>query len=287
MLQKFFTRTKRLFALCLALLFCLTGCKSSPEKTSVTKKTTPSTTVTTAGTKESHATSETTGATTGKPDVTPTPKKKVALTFDDGPHIKYTVAIADELEKYGFHATFFVVGNRVDGTEYGGGNTLKYIIEGGHEVAVHGYTHTVHYDTCSEEIYNEEISKTIAAIKLYDADYEPRLVRPIGGRISQARVDASPYSIILWSVDSEDWKQKYYPEDNEQKKAAKLEKIVNDVMAEVEEGSIILMHDIYESTYDAVKIILKKLNEEGYEVVTVSELIGEPKPGTKYREKAE
>ena len=54
-------------------------------------------------------------------------KKRVAITFDDGPHNVFTQAIVDELDKYGFHATFFVVGNRVDGSEYGGGKTIPYI----------------------------------------------------------------------------------------------------------------------------------------------------------------
>jgi peptidoglycan/xylan/chitin deacetylase (PgdA/CDA1 family) len=110
-------------------------------------------------------------------------------------------------------------------------------------------------------------------------------MRPIGGSISKDRINNSPYSVILWNVDTEDWKNKYSSGDNETQKKNKVDKIVDNVMANVSDGSIILMHDIYESTYDAVKILLPLLQAEGYDIVTVSELIGNPKPGTKYNKR--
>lgn len=79
----------------------------------------------------------------------------------------------------------------------------------------------------------------------------------------------------MWSVDSNDWK---YKSDGD----AGVETIVDNVMSQVQNGSIILMHDIYENTYLATKQILKELNSQGYEVVTVSELLGSPKAGVKY-----
>ena len=87
----------------------------------------------------------------------------------------------------------------------------------------------------------------------------------------------------MWSVDSEDWKYKYFAETDEATKQENLEMIVNKVMSSVEDGSIILMHDIYLSTYDATVIILKRLYEQGYDVVTVSELLGsDMSAGQKY-----
>ena len=77
----------------------------------------------------------------GTPEPDPEPKKRVAITFDDGPHNVRTREIVDELDKYGFTATFFVLGNRVDGGTYNGGATINYIIEHGHEVGIHGYTY--------------------------------------------------------------------------------------------------------------------------------------------------
>lgn len=204
-----------------------------------------------------------------------TPKKRVAITFDDGPqlHNDLTKKYVDELNKYGFHATFFVVGNRV------GGDALSYAVEHGNEIGIHGYTHAtgVYYDTCTDEKYEQEITQTVQAIQRKVPGYEPTLLRPVGGRISPERANASPYSIILWSVDSNDWngEHRYYKGISDEEAAACVQRTVDDVMSTVKDGDIILLHDIYESTYDATVIILKQLYEEGYEVVTVSELLGD------------
>ena len=207
--------------------------------------------------------------------VSGTPKKRVALTYDDGPHNVRTPQIVDELDKYGFHATFFVVGNRVDGTDYNGGDAMLYAIEHGNEIGIHGYTHEYYYNKCSDKIYNSEINQTKQAIREQKTGYKIRLMRPIGGAITSARVEESPYSIILWDVDSEDWKYKY--EENG------VDVIVENVLENVSDGSIILMHDLYEATYEATVIILEELDRMGYEVVTVSELLGDERvAGEKY-----
>ncbi len=221
--------------------------------------------------------------TTDLPDSETPNKKRVAITFDDGPHNIYTKRIVDELSKYGFHATFFVVGNRVDGGKYNGSSALLYAYEKGNEIGIHGYTHTEYYNKCSDEVYKGELKNTEKAIKNVIKDAEIRLMRPVGGHITSERVQESEYSIILWNVDPEDWSCKYTSSDSEESARQKVQTIVDNVMNNVSEGSIILMHDIYESTSDAVVIILEKLAEEGYEVVTVSELLGEKRAaGKKY-----
>ena len=203
-------------------------------------------------------------------------KKRVAITYDDGPHNVYTKKIVDELEKYNFSATFFVLGNRVDGTDYKGASALKYAYEKGNEIGIHGYTHEPYYDSCANDVYSYEIDSTAKAIKNELGSVKVRLMRPTYGKISDERVKQSKYFVILWSVDSEDWRHKYAldgsdsAKDREQKVAA----IVDNVMNNLSNGDIILMHDIYESTYDASVIILKRLYQEGYEVVSVSELMG-------------
>ena len=205
------------------------------------------------------------------------PKKRVALTFDDGPHNVRTTDIVDELNKYGYHATFFVIGNRLDGTEYNGKEGLRYAVAAGNEVGIHGYTHEtgVYYDKCSDERYEEELSKTEAAILKILPDYKVKLMRPVGGRISEERAKNCKYSVIMWDVDSSDWEYKYQKGDSDEVCREKVDAIVDNVMSSVRDGSIILMHDIYESTYDATVIILERLHKEGSEVVTVSELIGD------------
>ncbi len=200
--------------------------------------------------------------------------KRVAITYDDGPHNVYTKKIVDELEKYNFSATFFVLGNRVDGTDYNGASALKYAYEKGNEIGIHGYTHKPYYDTCSNEVYNYELSSTYKAIKKEIASVSVRLMRPTWGRISDERVKQSKYFIILWSVDSEDWRYKYANDDSTDERNQKLNTIVDNVMNNVKDGDITLMHDIYESTYDASVIILQRLHDAGYEVVSVSELMG-------------
>ncbi len=243
---------------------------------------TPSVTTSATANPQNSASSST--ATTA-PVTTPQNKKRVALTFDDGPHNVWTVAIAKELEKYGFHATFFVVGNRIGGGKrvYNGSSAAIYLSQNGHEIGIHGYTHLENYKTCPDSDYEYEMSETIKAIKTYCSSYEAKLMRPIGGSISTERIEESPYSIITWNVDSLDYKYKGNDTAGEQKQ--NVDTIVQNVMSTVKEGDIILMHDIYENTYEAVKIILERLDAEGYEVVTVTELLGEPKPGTKYSHK--
>ena len=206
-------------------------------------------------------------------------KKRVAITYDDGPHNVNTKKIVDELAKYGFHATFFVVGNRIDGTEYNGAGALKYVASKGNEIAIHGYSHKQdeahYYDTCSDATFKSELEDTKTAILEQVSNAKIRLMRPVGGRITNDRIKSCRYSVVMWSVDSLDWKYK-------NSDAEGVETIVDNVMSQVKDGSIILMHDLYENTYLATKEILKQLNEQGYEVVTVSELLGNPQPAVKY-----
>ena len=202
-------------------------------------------------------------------------KKRVAITYDDGPHNERTKAIVDELAAHGFHATFFVVGNRVDGDAYNGASAVQYAASKGNEIAIHAYTHEKYYDTCSNSDYKAELENTYDAIKDVLPNAKVKLMRPVGGRITAERTEDCDYSVIMWSVDSNDWR---YKNDGE----SGVNTIVNNVMSQVQDGSIILMHDIYQNTYLATKEILDRLDAQGYEVVTVSELLGNPKAGVKY-----
>ena len=202
-------------------------------------------------------------------------KKRIALTLDDGPHNVYTKKIVDELAKYGAHATFFVVGNRVDGTAYNGRAGMEYAIANGHEIGIHGYTHALYYNECSDDEFRYELSNTWTAIRSVSPSTEISLMRPIGGAITAERVERCPYAVIMWDIDSEDWKHKYSADDDDAQRKAKAELIANNIISKAADGSIILMHDLYESTYDALVIVLEHLYAEGYEVVTVSELLGD------------
>ena len=207
--------------------------------------------------------------------ITPPPEgssKKIAFTFDDGPYAPVTQGIADEFAKYGGKCTFFVVGNRVHGEWEA---AMKYASDQGHEIAIHGYTHTAYYNKCSQDTYMYEVLSTAARIELVTGK-APVLMRPPGGSITNNRVAESPYSIILWNVDTKDWK---YSARNEQN----VNKIVQNIVSAATVGDIVLMHDLYYNTWEAVKIVLPALAEQGYEFVTVSELLGEERQaGKKY-----
>ena len=138
----------------------------------------------------------------------PEPKKRVAITFDDGPQYynnEETRSIVDELNKYGFSATFFMVGNRISTND----DLLPYIVEHGCEIGIHAYTHSHYYDSCTDQVYENELSKTADAIHRSLPDYEITLMRPVGGKITYERTKSCPYSVIMWSVDSDDWNNRY------------------------------------------------------------------------------
>lgn len=198
--------------------------------------------------------------------------KRIAFTFDDGPHWEYTKLIADEFQKYGGKCTYFVVGNRVHGQQK---EALSYVASIGNEIGIHGYTHTKYYNKCAEADYLYELQATHDII-LSATQISPVLMRPPGGSISNSRVVSSPYSVILWNVDTKDWSYKKNTTEN-------INIIVSNILNNTTDGDIILMHDIYKNTYEAVKIALPILKEQGYEFVTVSELLGEERQtGTKY-----
>lgn len=255
--RRYFFNLFRVFCLLLPMLIVLTGCFDSPVE------------------RPDHMTTNQTGN-----DGSPSVKKRVAITFDDGPnhYDNRTKNTVDELAKYGFRATFFVVGNRVSG-----GDALEYAVAHGCEIGIHGYTHQKYYDSCTDAEYRNELANTAEKIHQYLPDYNIKLLRPVGGKISQERLLACPYSVILWNVDSLDYQYTYQKGDSDEECARKVNTIVNNVMSTVQDGSIILMHDIYESTQDAAVILLAKLHAEGYEVVTVSELLGNRLvPGSAY-----
>ena len=198
-------------------------------------------------------------------------RPRVALTYDDGPSSITTKPIVDELNKYGYHATFFVVGNRVDYTtgQDNGAAAMVYAYENGNEIGIHGYTHQADYASCSDDIYEYEIYQTLNAIQARIPGYEVRLMRAVGGSISNERIVSNEFAVIDWSIDTLDWTLRTPAGD-----AESIEKIVNNALDGIEDGDIILMHDIYNNTYEATVILLARLNEMGYNVVTVSELLG-------------
>ncbi|WP_371361958.1 Peptidoglycan-N-acetylglucosamine deacetylase [Sporomusa rhizae] len=189
----------------------------------------------------------------------PTTKKVVALTFDDGPSLKTTEEILAILDEKKVKATFFVLGQNVELLP----GVLAQEIEEGHEVGIHSYDHRI-LSKISKDDVKMEIEKSEKLIA--KATVKPTLFRPPGGSYNKSVLSVvkdKGYTMILWSVDPHDWS----------KPSAK--KIVDVVMSKIKPGSIILLHDLkYPSpTPEAVSIIIDRLKEQGYEFVTVSELL--------------
>lgn len=188
-------------------------------------------------------------------------KKVVALTFDDGPHPIYTPAILDILSEYGVKATFFVIGKNVD--EYP--ELVRRECDEGHEIGNHTYSHS-YMNSVGESETVKEIKDCERSVS-FAADTELKLVRPPGGICStrlKQYCESSGYRIVLWSVDTLDWKR------------PSPDSIINTVLNNVSQGDIILMHDYVSgvsSTPEALKVIIPALIDEGYDFVTVSELI--------------
>lgn len=180
-------------------------------------------------------------------------KPMIALTFDDGPNYKTTSRLLDLLEKYDARATFFMVGNRT-----GGDNAalLKRELELGCELGNHTYDHT-HY---GKKVTKDDIQKGAEAIKKASGEY-PTAFRCPGGTITDTIRQYAGTPIYYWSVDTQDWKLK------------NANKVYQNIMKYAEDGDIILMHDIYETTIDAVEMALPKLAAKGFQFVTVSELL--------------
>ncbi len=201
--------------------------------------------------------------------------KRVAFTFDDGPSTTYTRKIVDKLNSYGGRGTFFVIGNLIG--EQNGAN-IKYAVDNGCEIGIHAWSHKYSYSKCSDETYNSEINKTADVIRKYIPGYDIKLMRPVGGNITDERVRNSPYAVINWSIDSNDWRYKKQDTDTA------VKNIYDNVMYDIEDGDIILFHEIYSNSWAGFCKIVDELDEQGYEFVTVSELLGKDglKPGKKY-----
>ena len=178
----------------------------------------------------------------------------VALTFDDGPFTKVTNRIMDVLLEYEAGATFFVVGSRLEMYS----DTLKRLYENGFEVASHTWSHK-NLNKLTEKQITKEITRTLEEKKKY-IPVENVLLRPPYGSADETVRGLAKTALINWSLDSEDWKSR------------DAEKIIEHVLDTVQDGDIILMHDLYECTAEAVEYLVPELIERGYRPVSVSEL---------------
>lgn len=180
---------------------------------------------------------------------------EIALTFDDGPHEVYTEQLLDGLKERGVQVTFFLIGQNIEGKE----SVVQRMKEEGHLIGNHTYHH-VNLKKISESKAEEEIVMTCN--KIYDTvGIYTSFVRPPFGEWKK-NLDFDITMIpVSWNVDSLDWTTE------------NVDKTVKRVVKDVEEGDIILMHDIYASSVEAALRIVDILQEKGYEFVTVDKLL--------------
>ena len=182
-------------------------------------------------------------------------KKKVALTFDDGPNSEYTPMLLKGLKERGIHATFFLLGQYIRGKEA----LVKRMQEEGHLIGNHTYNH-MELNKISMEDAKEEIEAVNREIYELTGVY-PAWLRPPYGEWQKNLDFYVNMFPVFWDVDTLDWKSK------------NAESVLQIVKAEVKDGAVILMHDAYQSSVDAALQIVDFLLAEGYEFVTVDELI--------------
>ena len=188
-------------------------------------------------------------------------KKRIALTFDDGPHPRFTGQILDILDEYGVKATFFVIGVNVQNYY----ESYLKILESGCEIGNHTYSHT-NLSSITEEKIRDEILMCADAISSNTGAGSTKLLRPPQGACnSDVKKIAGQldYDLVFWTIDTMDWA--HTPTDA----------IIDKILREASDGDIILMHDYVSgkcSAPEVLRVIIPALIERGFEFVTVSEM---------------
>lgn len=191
----------------------------------------------------------------------PQGEKYIALTFDDGPTGNEggcTERLLDGLKERNAHATFFLCGYRVEDFH---SMMDRYLAEG-HEIGNHTADH-IRLDIDTADGGLEQVSSNQEKIAAYTND-APVLMRPVGGAYNDAVLASMKQlglPVILWNVDTLDWK---YHDD--------ADIVRQRIIDNAADGVIVLEHDLYEATVDGVLAAIDELQQQGYAFVTVSEL---------------
>ena len=179
----------------------------------------------------------------------------VALTFDDGPSGRFTRALLEGLERRGVKATFLLCGYRLK--DYP--KEAKQILEDGHEIGLHGYSHDPMNKMSRREL-EQELKDNLAQLP---EGCKPVFLRPPGGASSQTVKDTARdmgLGILNWSVDPKDWATR------------DVSAITTMVLDNVRDGDVILLHDMTDSSVEAALSIIDRLQAQGFRFVTVTQL---------------
>lgn len=182
-------------------------------------------------------------------------EKIVALTYDDGPSKVSTADLLEVLEKHGAHATFFVNGNHALENK----ELISAIVEQGSEIGNHTLDHVWLSKVDEAEALRQVIGNE-HLLRFLSGQEGIMPLRPPYGDINQTILDQFNLPIVLWSADSRDWE------------VQDVERIKANVLSEIEDGGIIIMHDGYKTSVQATDELLALLTAQNYRVVSVSEL---------------
>lgn len=181
--------------------------------------------------------------------------KKIAITFDDGPHPSYTAQLLDGLEERGIVATFFVTGEHAELHP----DIIKRMQEAGHLIGNHTYSH-IQLTKSNREKFREELIKTNEILKEITGE-EVQYVRPPYGSWDKSFEKELNMFPVLWTVDPLDWS------------STNVSRITEKIVSRTGENDIILMHDYYDTSVTAALKAIDRLLEEGYTFVTVEEIL--------------
>jgi peptidoglycan/xylan/chitin deacetylase (PgdA/CDA1 family) len=181
-------------------------------------------------------------------------EKVIALTFDDGPNYLTTTRLLNLLKEKDVKATFFVVGYNIPGNEH----LLRRMLDQGCDVGIHSYGHGNYFNMSRDEIY-EDLTKCSDLI-LNATNIVPHLVRAPFGNAPEEIVSEKEYYYVNWCVDPYDWL------------AETPEEIAEHIYNNARPGSIVLLHDLYQTSCDATAAVIDKLKNDGWRFVTVSEM---------------
>lgn len=180
-------------------------------------------------------------------------KPVIALTFDDGPS-RYTEEILETLRRNEVCATFFVLGNKVEDYQ----EVLKKSVSYHNELGNHSYNHKW-LSRLPINSLKEQIEKTQQVLQK-NLSYQPKYLRPTYGSVNDRIRKNTELKIVLWTVDTKDWK------------ITNVDRIIEKATTNIKDGDIILMHDIFERSSQALEEIIPILKEQGFQFVTISEL---------------
>lgn len=189
------------------------------------------------------------------PDETTSGDVEIAFTFDDGPHPVWTEKLLDGLKERGIRATFFVIGQSA--REYP--ELIQRMLAEGNQVGNHTYSH-VQLTACNTNEAVEEIRKTQDIIYQMTG-FCPQYIRPPFGSWNEILQEKTSLETILWDVDPYDWK------------VQNTNAIVKSILEQTKDGSIILLHDVYETSVEAALKAADIFMERGYRFCTVDEIL--------------